>query len=615
MSERLALYPERVSKDSEAFHTAIETLGKEPEFELSPEQRADVKEFEEMFLQGEYVGLPESLVQIEKPTANYNEIKAMNAGEKKVCLDYFLTESGEDLLKTFIQTEQQIETKEDVARLLATNTSALKIKQWEQLIDASSNWAEAELRRQLAAVVSGETIAESEPEYMSFVKNPIKLAEKAQASRSLKAYYKAVKKDLLSQDTQDPVVQIQLTLVDTARQRLNLLITDEYRQAMILQNQSMYGEGENLQKQLEELDKYLPAMQKEPRIEEVNVFRDKAARFLSRIDRFVNGVAMGDKKYTPITEDLLAIQAEQRKSNIRVSLDVSGEGTMGDIQKETLSNTFVDSQELKTMTEYVLRQYGLLSDIVDYDSERKGWAKDNKWQVVIDENVSSLSVNGTKGIVKIPANYYRQINSINPAGPLQLLDHEITHVIQHQNALRVGLQTFDNVAVPRTSLWAEAGGIYQEQIAKDKLFGLQADSPAMHYLAALQVRLEGGTILDSAKAFYEDSIRRNPDVNHDDAIKLAVNRTLRLFRKGGEITLGSGYWSNSAPLDYAEQSVLIEQLPEDKKDWLLIGRSNIGLLAQLHRLGWLKGIEFMQLEPRPSDILEPYIRENILNGK
>ena len=615
MSEKLALYPERVSKDSESFHKNIETLNKEPEFELTPEQRADVREFEEMLLQGKFVGSPESDVHIEKPIATYQEIKAMNAGEKKVCLDYFLTEPGRDLLSSLAQQEPQIETKVDVAKFLAANASTLKIKQWEQLIDTSSIWAENELRRQLTTRLSGEGTEEQEPTFMSFVKNPKKLAEKAQASRTLKAYYKAAKKDLLSQDPQDPVVQLKITLVDIAKQRLNLLITEEYRQAMIVQNQSLYNDDESLQEHLEELDKYLPAIQKKPSAEDINVFRQKAARFLSRIDKFVNGVSMGDKEASPITEDLLAIQAEQRKGIKGISLDLNSEGSMSDIEDEVLSSTFIDAQELKKMAEVVLRDYGLLSDIVEYDPERKGWASDGKWQVIIDEKVSSLSVNGLKGIVRIPANYHRQINSINPAGPLQLLDHEITHVIQHQNALKVGLKSFDDVAVPRTSLWAEAGGIYHEQIAKRKLFGLETESPAMHYLAALQTRLEGGTVLDSAQAFYEDSLRRNPDVNREDALKLAVNRTLRLFRRGGEMTTDTTYWSNTAPLDYAEQSILIEQLPEDKKEWLLIGRSNISLLAQLHRLGWLKGIDFMKLEPRPSEILEPYIRANFLQPK
>lgn len=606
MSEKLALYPERPSQTSESFHNYIDMLERPPEFELSEAQRNDIVDFESKLLNGE-INTP---VELEQKPKSYSEINRISAAEKKVCVDFFLTDEGKSVLTEAIGDTELPDTKDGVISLLAEKASEIDIKGWKSLTDKSTSWGEKELVNQLEMRIRGEVIEEDEPEYSSFIKSPDKLIEKAKYSRELKKYYKSVEVGLKSEDTSDPVVQMKLELVKIARERLNLLITEQYRQAMLLQEQSRHSNSGELSEKLEELYIYLPALQKKPNEKRQEEFRDKAARFLSRIDKFVNGVS-SDGTVSPITEDLLQIQ-EKNRQQLNNQAPIVEPGTFSDIDQEVLKSTYVNADQFKTMTEMVLETYGLLSSQQDYDSERKGWASDGKWQVIIDHTVHSLSVNGIKGIVKIPGDYNRELTSVSPAGPLQVLDHEVTHVIQHQNALKVGLRSFDNVAIPRTSLWAEAGGIYKEQIAKKRILGIESETPATHYLAALQKRIEGGTILDSAQAFYEDSIRRNPETSQADAIKLAVNRTLRLFRRGGELTLNSPYWSNTAPFDYAEQSVLIEQLPEDKKDWLLIGRSNLGVLAQLHRLGWLQGKDFIIPERSPSEILEPYVREELL---
>ncbi len=605
MSEKLALYPERPSQSSESFSKYIEILGRPPEFELSESQRNDIVDFESRFLEGDI----ETTVVFDEKPKSYAEINRITAAEKKVCLDYFLTEEGKNILSEAIQNVELPDTKNGLIALLTEKASDIGVKEWKSLTVKSSNWAEKKLVHQLEMRIKGDE-PEEEPEYFSIIKSPDKLIEKAKYSRELKKYYKAVESDLKSEDTSDPVIQMKLELVRIARERLNLLITEQYRQAMLLQEQSRHVDSNNLNDRLDELYTYLPALQKKPNEKRQEEFRDKAARFLSRIDKFVNGVS-SDGSVSPITEDLLRIQERNKEQGEGHTMQAEP-GTFSDIDQEVLKSTYIDADEFKKMTEMVLETYGLLSSQEEYDSDREGWATDGKWQVIIDDTVHSLSINGVKGIVRIPGDYNRELTSISPAGPLQVLDHEVTHVLQHQNALKIGLQSFDNVAIPRTSLWAEAGGIYKEQIAKKRILGLESETPATHYLAALQRRIEGGTILDSAQAFYDDSMKRNPETSQADAIKLAVNRTLRLFRRGGELTLNSPYWSNTAPLDYAEQSVLIEQLPEDKKDWLLIGRSNLGVLAQLHRLGWLQGKDFIVPEMSPSEILEPYVRTELL---
>jgi hypothetical protein len=100
----------------------------------------------------------------------------------------------------------------------------------------------------------------------------------------------------------------------------------------------------------------------------------------------------------------------------------------------------------------------------DYDKDRSGRAPDELWQVVDDPSVTNLSVDGQQGVIRVSFGKRgeRELASLTPAGAVPVLDHEFTHLIQHENKQRIGLAITDKVGMDRADIVQEAGAILAE---------------------------------------------------------------------------------------------------------------------------------------------------------
>jgi hypothetical protein len=248
-----------------------------------------------------------------------------------------------------------------------------------------------------------------------------------------------------------------------------------------------------------------------------------------------------------------------------------------------------EAPQIKQLMEAVLAQWDMLSEhqaVWQQVDDRNGFAQDEKYQVVITPRRNNMSVDSTRRIVNIPEGIVRSLTSQYPAGVLPLVAHELSHVLQGYADLELGQQIpLARIKGRRYRILREAGGSYQEKILARDYLGC-AKGINYHYLRAYVAKANGANRLEVARVFYDYlTDGKQLDPAEDQAVReLAVNRTSRLYRYGGQ---------NSQVLDYVEQSVvcevLLQCLAPEQVDAFLLGSASFSLedSALLHRFGLL----------------------------
>ncbi|MFO0862242.1 MAG: hypothetical protein U0516_00765 [Candidatus Saccharibacteria bacterium] len=598
--KNLSLYPERPNSESDSFRQTIEILSNPAEVELSPEQKAEVTAFEHSLANCNI----DVSNEVNKPPYTIGEIFKIDIQEEKLCLDYFLNAFG-----TSVDNPTDREAMKQA--LIRFQSLPKEERLTLEAIENSKNYARDMLEDNLRDLLAiGAYDRRKEPTYLRILDDPNLLIEKVDAARQLKHYYKAVERDMGILSSGDPVDTAKLLMIQLHKERINTIIAASYRDAITLIEQDRVGNVLS-DEQRAILFRSLPglaARNKDALLDDAElVDKERFARTLARIDHFINGVDKS-RGYSPISQALLDLRDRYEAEQIE------GQYEYEDVDPELLKKTKVNAEQLAEMFQQVLREYGLLSSSTDYDPKSSVRAEDDLWRVIIDPRASrkSLAINNLKGTVMLPQKFSRTLNQTMPAGVLPLIDHETTHVLQHENADRLGLELFNGPGSARSSLWFEAGGVVWETVAQEKLFGQQR-STNFTYLAAVEKRLEGGSMTDCAFEFLKEKMRTNPDKDPQQMVSTAVGSALRLFNNGGEWTVGTSYCSNTGPLEYAEQKILADSVPENMRYLFYVGRVNLEVLAQLHKIGWFNKEDFIVPERLPSTIVEPYVKSEILS--
>lgn len=611
MSEGIQVFPDRLNPEGAEFQASIEVLSGPPERELSQEDKFEIKSFERSLAHGDIpFGLlaPEMVRQPEKTLA---EVYRMEIRDELYCLDYFVQD--EVFNETFPEASDiPVEQRESYARReLARRMAKPELRPTVEQRDASGVYAQNRLKENLLQLYEqGEYDPNMDPRYERALHNPAMLIEKAQAARSIRSYYRDVEKQMQASGS-GKNGEVKRSLLTMHQARINMVLTSCYQDAITLIRQDREGQVLS-DEQKEQLKVALPALrlraERDTSVEAGFVDRESFARFLDRLDKYARGIDReGDGGHVPQALKDLRERYEYKPGVMQPKY------TYGDVDPELLKERKVMAGELQRMIEMVLSEYGLLSESRDYDPDSDDRAADNKWRVVIDPKKTrkSLGVNDVKRCVMVPQKFSRTLNQVAPAGALPLIDHEITHVLQHENANRLELELFQSLGAARTALWSETGGVFWEQAAQEALFG-QDRRVNFTYLAAIERRLSGGTIPECALEFLQEQRRTNPAGDVKKQAGTALLSTLRVFRGGGEMTVGTSYLANSAPLEYAEQRVLAEAIPDDKQWLFYLGKNNLQSIAELYRLGWINKESLLLPERLPSDIVEPYVRAEIL---
>lgn len=608
MTELNRVYPERPEPEAITLSLAAETLERPPDFELTPQQLEQVRSFEADMFSNRNPFSEIAVVLDALPRLTLKELTKIDTESSVLNLDYFLTEEGRTLLEQVAGVTLSFDTIESVATFLATNLEGYPPSKVKELKSKSDEYA----KNMLIPIVLG-TESEPEPKFFGFLREPQKLIEKAFAAREIRKYYREVKKQIEVSKETDAVKEAEKVVLEIYRQKLNTTIALIYQDAIRLMMQNEASGVDAYGDVLSQLSVVLPGIHKQTTAEQRlsgASDREQLGRFLSRLDKYIRGA--NKSQSAPVSGGMIGLKTEFADHS---KPERGGGSEYADIDLETLEGTHVDATLAKEMIEQVLEKYALLSSYPDFDPDRKEPAPDNKWQVYISPTASSLGVDGNKKVVNVPTKMYKNLTNTMPAGFLPALDHEVTHVLQYENAQQIGLSIIEEVGAARSGLWFEAGAKLSEIEAQQRLFGKPYQGPALRYLAAVEKRLEGGSLAECARAFLDQNIKEDPDKTHAGMAKSAISATMRIFRGGqGAIEYGN-YVSDSSPLNYAEQYLMAKNLPEEVKPYLFVGRVNLETLAELHRVGLLSGVEVKLPDPMPSQIVEQFVRDELLSGR
>ncbi len=323
-------------------------------------------------------------------------------------------------------------------------------------------------------------------------------------------------------------------------------------------------------------------------------------QFMRRLDLVRNGADVGSPKFTPLARQDIELAAELEAEG-RQLLDAAVEQLPGEIVAKLDGATW-NKDDLRQILAGVLSKWDLLSSVPAPDEEtlkkRSGYASDGKWQIVFVRGKDSLSVNGAKRVMKVPMSFSR-----SGSESLAVASHELTHVVQNMfDEILAQYIPLAQVGGRRRVTGREMGGIYEERRMRARLG--EVDGASTTYLRALQVKLNGGNQLETARAFYNAG-KRSPGADQKKA-KLAADRILRLYREGGH---------SSQPLDYLEQELWLRSFSASDPDTvraLVMSVTSFSFkdAAILQGMGMLKIPRQIRWHPA-EDVTEVYLNSSL----
>lgn len=564
-SEERHIFPPRPGTKLDSH---LEVLKKDPEITINAEERKEVLAYEAELTYGEDKNKKERQLGLE-------EIWKSNINTSEFYLEYFLTEKGQtDLSKTFNLDLDKIkmETTDEVANLLySKDYSSLDPSIIKSFSGRSVRYGKNKMVEQFSNSNFKSVENITPPTKITVVRNAEDLATKVKNLRQLKKFLKEKKVELGS--NKDNLSIAKKTITEIHLRRVNELIVEEYPLVIAFIKQSHSLPPESVKETIDTLSENL--------VVEGIIGGMKNESIVSRLDRFSQGAETelkDDDKYSITSKEALSLVAELGDYN---------QEEENSTEKTNLSTARVNANELKSWFKDVLSEYDLLSKYDDnYNPDRLTRAKDRLWQVVFDPEKSSLDVDSKQGVIKIPTDFDRGIADISPTGAIPLIAHEITHIIQNENKEKISLSLMDDIGTDRYLIVSEAGATVQEEEAQQYFGNILPTEP--HYLEAMKKRLNGGNLAECAKAFFDSRIKQDPNADKKEVAKLAFDRATRLFRKEGDFNSKTNHLTNSQPLVYLEQELLVRELSKKGlSKLLLLGGASIQTLADLHKIGML----------------------------
>jgi len=600
--EKLFPYPSRPGLNIQPI---VEALDQDIEATLTPEQYTDVLQFERALYEGQlpdtdYVQAKaylDTLREKGEPLVGLEAMWSIKVKETNLGVGYFLTDEGRKAYQKAFGSPLVAEgSQECERRLRTTDLSNIPTKVLDKLEGESVGFEEKRIVNEFAISNFSSASEIEAPQILELIRNPEALVDKVKGYRQFKDYIRAVQRDLRSKPEANETRETKLTVVALYRRRLNYMLAELYVDShkLLLQYQAT-GSPDALA-QITEIKKSLPALIPD-------VPPSHTARFLQKMDRFRRGVARdNDGLFTWLSQETQDLASGKISDRTQEPVD---RGDFSDVDRELLEEVEIDGATFQEWVNIVLEEYGLLSAYTEYDSDRPERAPDDKWQAVLLDKFTSLAVNSQQGVVKIPT------KSISVLKAIVLTNHEIVHLLQHENKkLITDLALIKKIGIDEASDQAEAGGLWQEKLAEEALTG-QPDIEVVDtsYLRALEVKSRGGTFGECMQAFFEDFRKLNPKMSLRKVAERAVNRTRRIFRYGGEFAYGLPELTNTQPLYYLEQQLIYENLPEDKKKLLLIGRISLENLVELRNTGLVNLDHLFVPEKMPWQILAPVVKQ------
>jgi hypothetical protein len=511
------------------------------------------------------------------------QVQGMHALSQKQAfhLDYFADVSAQaDAQKLGPSPEQTLLDVEGMLRLMPSD-------QRKEMAERSGSWSQAKLVDRLAEDPSHDQDY-TPPTRLTVNYDPDKILAKAAAVQAYRQFYRQALQDI-GREPDALLAEAKRALVHVHVGRLNAMAAvDVFPGLLSLEEQLTQSRPSDITARwAAQLGQVAPAIGRIHALqgEERVVAREVYAKHLDAIRQgapFELDEVDGDET------QLFSEQAFYELAESIRTLAPAPQSEPSDLAKRLHGVTW-DAQQLKEFIESILGEWDMLSQFPATWQEiddRDGFAEDEKFQVIVTPRRKNLSVDSTRRIVNIPEDTVRPLVGSSPAGALQLVAHELSHVLQGFADYDLGEQIpLAKIKGRRYRILREAGGVYQERVlSRDYLGDDRRANP--HYLRAYIAKREGKNRLEVARVFYESTLdgkTLTPDED-ETARAFAVSRTARLYRYGGH---------NSQVLDYVEQSivcdVLMQRLTTEQVDAFLLGSASFSLedSALLHRYGLL----------------------------
>lgn len=572
--------------DSTRFRHSIECLHKTPQM-LTLSVRQNALLFEHSLTKGK---LPAGYNKKTIPLPNYTivDISEDSIEERKICVEFLQSKEGRKIYKE-INGLVLPNNGVDIKAKLAQSLAEMQDDDYLRLTILSDTFTKVQLD---SALQNNQSI---DLTYFSVVKDPSQLHEKSFASMQLQSYYQAINTQLI---TRKPSKEntLKLAFLEIHQERLAAIRAYLYRKSITFYGEVLAHQADNnkieIYDQLHNIFESLPVIQ-QGRL--VGVQRS-VSKLISQIDTISSAID-NDAQYPSTYHAFHNLINLNEPKSLQPNHITSTHIALKGISPQQLQKFRINSEQLKILFEKTLQHYHLLSAQPD----------DNKWSVEIKKEISSINVSAENKVLELPSDIHRRLDEVMPLGALPVIDHEMTHIFQHENGEKIGLGISQKALTARGHLWFEAGAVLSEITSQEELFG-RYEPTNIGYLLALKKRVLGGTMSECAKEFYTWLTKALPGEDEDILREVAINRTLRLFRFGGEWTHHTAYWSNSEPLVYGQARVLAAAVPKNLHYLFYIGRLNLHALAELYHLGFIRKSEYFVPPSLPSLTVIPTIQ-------
>lgn len=563
------IYLERSGIDSAAL---TQTLIERPTMPLDDEQKAEAYGFERQL--GAYE-LREGVT--------FADVLRQHKGEDVVA-PYFFADA---FVSGAIDAPEGVDMPEfyssdDVYRWLAGSVSEKRI-QPSVLTALAEQSSGVYAHKMTTALVTGSQLSEKETECRSIVVEPETFGQTSldlQKARQLLLEYRTI----YAKNTPG-LDGAKRAFVDIYLGKVNSLLAADIPAINYLAVQSKLIDDKAMQQAATDImPKGLRSVLQSPK------YRDSTLR---RLDYVRNGMGINKEGHASVVaKEVRPIDSFEKNDTLFTPE-----------QREKLQNYMVEPEKMQAMFMSILAGANMLSSEPSetWSVGRSHRAADELFQVVINPTKKTFAVDGRSGAYKV-ASIPRSLYDIIVVGGA----HELTHINQAEAGLLLSEQLLlADLKGKRISILSETGANMNQRATEQELFG-SSKPIVMTYARALQALELGKGREGATEAFYKEKLDAFPGINPKIAASEAVDRVLRITRKGG---------LSSQPMVYAEESIMIDELQNTTlaMQERASAITSIDLVDQvrLHQYGLLPDLQKTAIDWMPLVLkeLEPYIKD------
>lgn len=576
-----SLYPERASSNMDAAIARLQDIesGKIKKLELSEKEMAELLSLENK--------LGEKLEGVVKIKNIYSTIH----------IDYVLTPDGAEDFKKVFGIDISGEAAGTVGSFLCKNRDIfLKINPEERTAFSgrAEKFADAALTDELLSSMdpAGEiNIADKNfSKQISFLLTPEKALKKLTLLRDFKRELKA-NLELVKKNTDaSPLEVAKSNVLALYKKKVNQLLAENFSNGVLVKNLANDVEDSALTPEEKDL---------------LTLYRglsDQEKNY-SRYDKFIHGASAtyaeaGNKNQIP--QELIDFANEIDVAYLENELNKESKIREKGLDPKKIFEKNISCKEFSAIEESLLDHYGNLSayPASEYDPDGVGPAPDDKWRFIARPEIKSMSVNGSRKVIKAPD----KNQSIDTTIAV-LCGHETEgHFIQSINREKIPLKLISSkhLGSDRTGLFSEGGAMMMQDIISQEAFGFRT-IPHSSYIRAMLKKLEGGNYIDCVKTFYDNQKavflekKRQGKITDVDfqkklraSLELSISRSKRLFRDALDKKSTSSFLARSKDTVYLEQLLLMNKLRQQGMEkYAFIGSINLNTLASLAEIGMI----------------------------